>query len=158
MDPMTMGFFISLQAAGSLLSWNDSKKRMDLMRQGNALDNAATQRNIEALALSAADESLNEMTALQRNLSTQLAVQAARGTGAGGSAASLASDSVRAASRDESKRRMNLLAKTTDLRAGKALSGLELLSSETKLGQAHNKSLFDMAVADFSLFALGDKK
>ena len=155
MDPMTMGFFISLQAAGSILSWNDSKKRMDLMRQGNAVDNAATQRNIEALGVQAAEDSYQEMQQLQKNLSTQLAVQAARGTGAGGSASALAIESNRAVARDESKRRMNLLAKQTDLRAGKALSGLELLSSETKLGQAHNKSLFDMAVADLSLLTLG---
>lgn len=155
MDPMTMGFLISLQAAGSLVSWNDSKKRMDMMRYGNAVDNAATQRNIEALGVQAAEDSFQEMRQLQQNLSTQLAVQAARGTGGGGSAAALAADSVRSVGRDESKRRMNLLAKQTDLRAGKALSGLELLSSETKLGQAHNKSLFDMAVADLSLLTFG---
>lgn len=157
MDPMTMGFLISLQAAGSILSWNDSKKRMDMMRQGNAVDKAAADRNIQALGFQAEEESFQEMMQLQQNLSTQLAQQAARGTGGGGSASALAADSVRSASRDESKRRMNLLAKQTDLRAGKALSGLELLSSETKLGQAHNKSIFDMAVADFSLFALGGK-
>lgn len=151
MDPMTMGFFISLQAAGSILSWNDTKKRISMMHTGNAVDNAATQRNLEALGLQAASESYDEMRKLQENLSTQLAVQAARGTGGGGSASALAESSVRSASRDESRRRMNLLAKQTDLRAGKALTGLELLSSETKLGQAHNKSLFDMAVADLSL-------
>lgn len=155
MDPMTLGFLISLQAAGSILSWNDSKKRMDLMRQGNAVDNAATQRNIEALGAQAAEDSYQEMQQLQKNLSTQLAVQAARGTGGGGSAASLGSESVRSVARDESKRRMNLLAKQTDLRAGQVLSGLELLSSETKLGQAHNKSLFDMAVSDLSLLTQG---
>lgn len=155
MDPMTLGFLISLQAAGSIVSWNDSKKRIDMMRAGNAVDNAATQRNIEALGVQAAEDSYQEMRSLQQNLSTQLAVQAARGTGGGGSAAALAADSVRSASRDESKRRMNLLAKQTDLRAGQVLSGLELLSSETKLGQAHNKSLFDMAVADLSLLTLG---
>lgn len=152
---MTMSFFIALQAAGSIVSWNDSKKRIDTMRAGNEVDNAATQRNIEALGVQAASESYDEMRQLQQNLSTQLAVQAARGTGGGGSAASLAADSARSVARDESKRRMNLLAKQTDLRAGKALSGLELLSSETKLGQAHNKSLFDMAVADLSLLTLG---
>lgn len=155
MDPMTMAFFISLQAAGAIVSWEDSKKRMDMMRAGNEVDNAATQRNIEALGVQAASDSYDEMRQLQQNLSTQLAVQAARGTGGGGSAAALAADSVRSVAKDESKRRMNLLAKQTDLRAGKALSGLELLSSETKLGQAHNKSIFDMAVADLSLLTLG---
>ena len=152
---MTMGFYIALQAAGSIVSWNDSKKRVDMMRQGNDVDNAATQRNIEALGLQAAEDSYNEMRQLQQNLSTQLAVQAARGTGGGGSAASLASSSVRSVAKDESKRRMNLLAKQTDLRAGQALSGLELLSSETKLGQAQNKSIFDMAVADLILLKPG---
>lgn len=152
---MTIGFLISLQAAGSIMSWNDSKKRIDLMKQGNAVDNAATDRNIEAIGLQATEDSFNEMRQLQQNLSTQLAAQSARGTGGGGSASALASDSVRSVAKDEAKRRMNLLAKQTDLRAGKALSGLELLSSETKLGQAHNKSLFDMAVADLTLFKKG---
>lgn len=153
MDPMTMGFLIALQAAGSIMSWEDTKKRIDMMRQGNAVDNAATQRNIEAIGAQAAEESYQEMNQLQKNLSTQLAVQAARGTGGGGSAASLAATSVRSASRDESKRRMNLLAKQADLRAGKALSGLELLDSETKLAQEHNNQLFKMFTADLALLA-----
>lgn len=155
MDPMTTGFLISLQAAGALTSWSDSRKRVKLMREGNSVDNAATQRNIEAVGLQAAQDSYIEMQQLNQNLSAQLATQAARGTGGGGSASSFGSESVRSASRDEAKRRMNLLAKQTDLRAGQALSGLELLNSETKLGQIQSKSLFDMASADLTLLKKG---
>lgn len=157
MEPMTLGFLISLQAAGSLLSWNDSKKQMALTRAGNAVDKAAADRNIEAIGLAAAQESYSEMEQLQSNLSSQLAMQAARGTGGGGSATALGLKSTRSVARDEATRRMNLLTKQTDLRAGKALSGLEVLASETRIGQATKKSLFDMAVADMGLFFGGNK-
>src|SRR5690606_20667456 len=76
------------------------------------------------------------------NIGSQIAIQAARGN-RGGSSYSGISKSVSTFDSDERKRRMNLLAAESELRANHVLSGLHSLQSETQLGQSLTKDFLN---------------
>lgn len=135
--PVGMGFMLAMQAAGLILDYSNTKSQMKMIQTGRDLEKAAIETNLEAVRLESSEASLNEMKQLRQNLGTQMAVQAARGTASGaGTAAVLSQTSVGAFNADERSRRMNLLAKESELRASNVLSGLHTLQSETQLGQA----------------------
>ncbi len=131
------GFLLASQAAGMVLDYRNTASNQKLIQKGRQLEQAAIETNLEALKLESGEESLNEMKQLRQNLGTQMAIQAARGTSSSaGTAFVLSQESISSFNQDERTRRMNLIAKESQLRAQNVLSGLHTLQSETQLGQA----------------------
>lgn len=134
MDPMT-AFLLSMQAAGLVSSLFSAHSKDKYIQLGRNLEQEQFTTNLQALKLQSADASLQEMKQLRQNIGTQIAVQAARGNRGGSSIAGI-NEASRNFESDERTRRMNLLAKESELRANHILSGLHSLQSETQLGQS----------------------
>jgi hypothetical protein len=131
------GALLAFQAAGLITDYRATKNNQKLIQQGRQLEQAAIETNLEAVRLESGQASLDEMKQLRQNLGTQIAMQAARGNAPGaGTALTLQQESVSNFNADERTRRMNLIAKESQLRASNILSGLHTLQSETQLGQA----------------------
>lgn len=132
-----VGALLSFQAAGAIFDYRGNRYQSKLMRQGQALENQAIDVNLQALRYETAESSYQEMHQLRENLSTQIAMNAARGASESNPSFVFGIErSKNAFNSDEQSRRMRLLAKESELRAGKILSGLHTLSSETQLGQS----------------------
>lgn len=134
MDPMT-AFLLSMQAAGLVSSLFGAKSQKKYIQLGRKLEQEQYTTNLQALKLQSSEDSLTEMKQLRQNIGTQIATQAARGNRGGSSYAGISKSSATFDS-DERSRRMNLLAKESELRANHVLSGLHSLQSETQLGQS----------------------
>lgn len=135
-------FLLSMQAAGLVTSFFGAKSQAKLIALGKKLEDAQFSTNMEAIKLESAQGSLAEMKQVRQNVSSQIAVNAARGN-RGASSYTGIGETTRAFAEDERTRRMNLLAKESELRAGHILSGLHTAQSETKLGQSLLKDLFN---------------
>ncbi len=134
MDPMT-AFLLSMQAAGLVSSIFGARSQDKYIKLGRKLEQAQYSTNLEAIKLQSAEASLDEMKQLRQNIGTQIVTQAARGNRGGSSYAGI-NESAKNFDSDERTRRMNLLAKESELRANHVLSGLHTLESETQLGQS----------------------
>ena len=78
MDPMT-AFLLSMQAAGLVTSFFGAKSQNESIALGRRLENAQFSTNMEAIKLQSAQGSLAEMKDVRQNISSQIAVNAARG-------------------------------------------------------------------------------
>ena len=158
MLPLT-GILLGMQAAGMIVDYTQTRRQQGLIRAGRELEQAQYEANLESLRAQTEQESLSAMRQLRANISTQIAVQAARGTStAAGTAVTLRTASQQAFAEDERVRRMNQLAKEADLRAGNVLSGLHALSSETQLGQAMQQRWLNMIPLSSLTAGLGKKE
>lgn len=156
MDPMT-AFLLSMQAAGMVTSLFGAKSQEKYIKLGRQLEQGQYETNLQAIKLQSAESSLDEMKQLRQNIGTQIAVQAAKGN-RGGSSYSGIKQSVGNFDSDERTRRMNLLAKESELRANHVLSGLHSLQSETELGQSLTKSFLNTVQTSTLLGQFGNKK
>lgn len=137
MLPVYYGALLAFQAAGLITDYRNTKNSQKMIQQGRQLEQAAIETNLEAVRLESGEASLNEMKQLRQNIGTQMVQQTARGNSPGmGTSLALTQESVNNVNSDERSRRMNLLAKESQLRASNILSGLHSLQSETQLGQA----------------------
>src|SRR6185503_461650 len=134
MDPMS-AFLLSMQAAGLVSSIFGSKSQEKYIKLGRELEQNQYSANLEAIRLQSAESSLDEMKQLRQNIGTQIANNAAKGNRGGTSYTGIQKSSTNF-NKDERSRRMNLLAKESELRANHVLSGLHSLQSETQLGQS----------------------
>lgn len=134
MDPMT-AFLLSMQAAGLVTSFFSANQQEEYIKLGRKLEQEQYATNLKALKVQSADASLDEMKELRQNIGTQITIQAARGNRGGSSYAGI-NKASNTFDNDERKRRMNLLAAESELRANHVLSGLHSLQSETQLGQS----------------------
>lgn len=141
MEPMT-AFLLAMQAAGLVTSIFSAHNQDKYIQLGKKLEQEQYTTNLQAVKLKSADESLTEMKQLRHNIGSQIVMQAARGNRGGSSYAGINKASNTFES-DERKRRMNLLAAESDLRANHVLSGLHTLQSETQLGQNLLKTTLD---------------
>jgi len=141
MDPMS-AFLLSMQAAGLVTSFFGAKSQQKTIELGRKLENAQFSTNMEAIKLESAQGSLAEMKDVRQNISSQIAVNAARGNRGASSVAGI-NETAHNFADDERTRRMNLLAKESELRAGHILSGLHTAQSETQLGQSLLKDIFN---------------
>lgn len=133
---MPFALLLSMQAAGMIFDYFGAKNQQELMNMGMKLQQAGINANIEQTRLETQNGSLNAMIELRKNLGSQIAVQAARGTSTvGGSALSLLNESVGNFNSDERVRRLNALGKENQLRAGAAISRLNYNSDTSKLWQ-----------------------
>lgn len=141
MDPMS-AFLLAMQAAGLVSSLFGAKSQEKFIKIGRKLEQEQFSTNLQAIKLQSAEDSLSEMKQLRQNIGTQIATQAARGN-RGGSSYSGINEASRNFNEDERTRRMNLLAKESELRANHVLSGLHSLQSETQLGQSLTKDFLN---------------
>jgi len=136
-NPWVSGFLLSLQASGMVVDLYNTFQRKKLIETGKKLEQEAFETNIQAIRLETEQQSVAQLQQLRQNLGTQIAVQAARGNNTGaGSSVFLREKSIGSYGQDERSRRLNLLAKESQLRANNIISGLGTLQSETELGQA----------------------
>lgn len=133
---MPIAFLLALQASGMVIDYLGAQQQQEMYDQGAKLQRAAIDTQIQQNRLRSEDESLQAMKQLRKNMGTQLAVFAARGTNpAAGTAISFMSESLSNFNTDERMRRMNLLARENDLKAGKTISRLNQAGENTKLWQ-----------------------
>jgi hypothetical protein len=142
MEPMT-AFLLSMQAAGMVTSIFSTHSKEKFIKLGRTLEQEQYSTNLEAIKLQSAESSLGEMKELRQNIGSQIAIQTARGNRGGSVFSAGTAKSESAFNSDERTRRMNLLAKESELRANHVLSGLHSLQSETQLGQSLTKDLFN---------------
>lgn len=155
MDPMT-AFLLSMQAAGLVTSLYGAHSQDKYIKIGRQLEQEQYTTNLASIKLQSAQASLDEMQQLRQNVGMQIATQAARGN-RGASVFAGINQSSRNFESDERTRRMNLLAKESELRAGHVLSGLHSLQSETQLGQQLTKSFLDTISGSALLGPMGKK-
>lgn len=141
MEPMT-AFLMSMQAAGLVTSVYGVRSQQKIIELGKKLEQEQFSTNMQAIRLQSAEASLEELKQVRQNIGSQIVANIARGN-RGGSSYSRINESVRNLDNDERKRRMNLLAKESELRAGHILSGLHTNQSETQLGQSLMKDIFN---------------
>lgn len=140
LDPFTL----AMSAAGAIISIQQAKSQKKMIEMGRKLEQASFETNLAASRAEYAQSSLAAMQELRQNIGNQIAINAARGVQSGaGSAAGGIRKSEQSFASDEKARRMNLLTKENQLRAGNVLSGLHTLQSETKLGQSLTNQLFN---------------
>jgi len=112
------------------------KQQQQFSKMGLKIQQAGIEANIYQTRLQSEDESLQAMIDLRKNLGTQIAVFAARGTSMiGGSSVSLFQESIGNFESDERMRRMNLLGRENELRAGGTLAQLNQSANNSKLWQ-----------------------
>jgi len=156
MDPMT-AFLLSMQAAGMVTSLFGAKSQDKYIKLGRQLEQGQYDTNLKAIKLQSAESSLDEMKQLRQNIGTQIAVSAAKGSRGSVSYTGIKQSSANFDS-DERTRRMNLLAKESELRANHVLSGLHSLQSETELGQSLTKTFLNTVQTSTLLGQFGNKK
>lgn len=139
-----MGILLAFQAAGTIIDYRNTRNQQKMIQQGRALEKAAIEANLEAVKLQSGEESLQSMQQLRKNLGSQIANNAAKGTSsAAGTAFTMGNKSIGEFNADERIRRFNLLSKEAELRAQNVISGMHTLQSETQLGQAFTSRLID---------------
>lgn len=136
-------FYVGMQAAGLALNFWENNQQQKLLDRGREINQLGFETSLETARLQTMQASVNSMRQLRQNLGTQIAMNAAMGRRSDMGSAKLGLNaSERAFSHDERVRRMNLLSKEANLRAGLILSGFNTLKSETQLGQSLTKRIF----------------
>lgn len=133
---MPIAFLLAMQAAGIVVDWLGSKQQQELQNYAAGLNQAGIEANIEQVRLESENSSVQAMKNLRQQLGTQIAVQSARGTRLTGSAYSIFNQSIGNFNADERTRRLNLLGKENQLRAGIAMSRLQNMTENSKLWQS----------------------
>lgn len=127
---------LAMQAAGMVTDYFGTKNQDELMKMGMKIQQAGIESELAMTRLQSQDASLQAMKQLRQTMGTQIATMAARGTrGGAGSAFSLLNESVGNFNADERIRKLNLLGKENQLRAGSAMSRLQYSTESSKLWQ-----------------------
>lgn len=133
---MPVYLLLAMQAAGMITDYIGNKNQASMMKYGMQLQQAGIETNIEQLRLETEQSSLQSLRELRQNLGSQIAAFAARGTSTGaGSALGILNQSQSNFNADERVRRLNLLGKENQLRAGTAMSRLQYGSDVSKMWQ-----------------------
>jgi hypothetical protein len=131
---MPFYLLLAMQASGMIIDFLGASNQRDMMNIGMKLQDQAVEANIMDLRAESADESLQSMKQLRQNLGSQIAANAAQGKQSGaGSAFAISNQSIGNFNADEQIRKLNLLGKENQLRAGQAMSRLQHSSDSTKL-------------------------
>lgn len=141
---MPIYLLLAMQAAGMITDFLGAKNQAELTQMGQQLQEAGINSNIDQVKAETEDASLNAMIQLRKNLGTQIAVFAARGTAPGAGSALLSlNESVHNFNSDEQTRRMNAMGKINQLRTGAAISRLNSMSDVSKLWTGFASRTFD---------------
>jgi hypothetical protein len=140
---MPFAFLLAMQAAGMVVDYLGAKNQAALAKMGYQLQQSGIESQIEQTRLESEDASLQALKKLRQTMGTQLAIFGARGTNPGaGSAFTLLNESVGNFNSDERTRRLNLLGRMNELKAGKTISMLNQSSDVSKIwGEFSKRSL-----------------
>ena len=122
------------------------EQQRKLGRKGESAEQAAIDAQLAMTRTQSEDQALQNMINLRKNLGSQLAVQAARGTSSSaGSAFALQQESIGTFGRDEAARKLNLLSNETLLKNAKYMSTFNRLSAESQAKQKFFKNTLSTA-------------
>jgi hypothetical protein len=139
---MPLAFILAMQASGMIIDYMGKSNQIAMAKQGNDLEQAGINANIQNARLASEDESLQAMKQLRMNLGTQAAMYAARGIR--GPATALSSNaSIGNFNADERMRKINQITNETALRANGLISNLHQKSFEAKTMGEFRKSVAD---------------
>lgn len=135
---------LAMEAAGMITDYFGTQQQIEMGRQGAKIEQAGINANIQMTRAQAEDATTNAMKQLRQTIGSQIAIQAARGNASvGGTYNSLLNESTSNFNSDERVRRMNLLARENELRAGGLMSSLHQTSSELGLKQGFRDRVID---------------
>ena len=133
---MPFALLFAMQAAGMITDYIGTRNQAALMKMGMKVQQAGIESELEMTRLESQEGSLAAVKQLRQAMGTQIASMAARGTAAGaGSAFTLLNESVGNFNADERVRKLNLLGKENQLRAGSTMSRLQYSGDSSKLLQ-----------------------
>lgn len=141
---MGPAILLAMQAAGMVVDYMGKQEQVRLGRMGAQVEEAGINANIASSRLQAEDESLQSMVALRKNLGTQAAMLAARGTRAGAGTAIVAPmTSVSNFNADERIRKINQMGRENSLKANKVLSSLHQQTSENNIWNEFRQNIIN---------------
>jgi len=153
MDPISLGFMLSLQAAGMVVDWFGKNEQIRLGKMGQKIEQAGINSNIAQARLESEDASLQAMKALRMNLGTQAAMNAARGiSNASGSAIFSRNDSLSNFNADERMRKINLAHNEASLKAGGLISNLHEKTYENRTWNEFRNNIINKIPTDPSSY------
>lgn len=133
---MPFTLLLAMQAAGMIVDYWGMKEQQRYSRMGMQIEQAGMEANIYSTRAETEDASLQAMQELRKNLGSQIAVFAARGTStAAGSAVSIFNESIGNFNTDERMRRMNQLARENQIKAGGVISSLNYQANKSQRWQ-----------------------
>ena len=133
---MPVYLLLAMQAAGMITDYFGTRNQDEMMQMGMRVQQAGIESELAMTRLQSEEGSLAAVKQLRQTMGSQIAAMAARGTKAGaGSAFSLLTESVGNFNADERVRKLNLLGKENQLRAGSAMSRLQYSGESSKLWQ-----------------------
>lgn len=139
-----MGFLYAMQAAGMVTDFIGKWNQQSIAQMGTDAEKEGIDANIAQARLEYEDQSLQAMQRLRANLGTQAAVQASRGTATNaGSAVAIRQGSLNNFDADAKMRRMNMLNREGQLRAGKTMAELHQKGFEQQVWGDFTKSIFN---------------
>ncbi len=139
---MPIAFLLAMQASGMVVDWLGKNEQVRLGKMGAEIEQAGIESNIQLSRLETEQESLDQMISLRKNLGTQAAMLAARGTRAGqGTAALFGNESVGNFNTSERTRRLNQMGREAALKAGKTISKLHQKTFENNTWNDFTKNI-----------------
>lgn len=133
---MPIALLLAMQAAGMIVDWLGTQEQQRIANMGAKIQQAGIEANIQQTRLEAEDESVQALINLRKQLGAQAAIFAARGTAQGaGNSVLFTQESISDYKSDERMRRMNLLGRENELKAGGLISKLNQQGQNTKLWQ-----------------------
>lgn len=133
---MPFELLLAMQAAGMVTDFFGAMKQQRLGSMGLKIQQEGIKANINQTRLETEEASLAAMKDLRKNMGTQIAVNAARGTSTGaGSAMAIMNESLGDFNSDERMRRINQVSRENELKAGSVIAGLNQSGQNSKLWQ-----------------------
>lgn len=141
---MPLAFLLAMQASGMVVDWLGNQEQIRMGKLGQQVEQAGINSDIATSRLEAEDESLQSMVQLRKNMGTQAAMLAARGTRAGaGTAALFSNESLSSYNADERMRKISESSREAQLRAQGLLSDLHEKTNEQNLNNQFLKNVFN---------------
>lgn len=138
---MPFYLLLAMQAAGMITDYWGMKEQQRYSRMGQKIEQAGMEANIYSTRAETEDASLQAMQELRKNLGSQIAVFAARGTSTGaGSAASIFNESISNFNTDERIRRFNQLARENQIKGQGVVSSLNYQANKSQRWQGFVKN------------------
>jgi urease accessory protein UreF len=139
---MPIALLLAMQASGMIIDWFGKNEQIRLGKMGAEVEQAGIESNIQLSRLETEQESLDAMVALRKNLGTQAAMLAARGTRSGqGTAALFGNESLSSFNSNEKMRRLNQMSREAALKAGKTISKLHQKTFENNTWNEFTKNI-----------------
>lgn len=133
---MPLELLLAMQAAGMVTDFLGSMQQQRLGAMGLKIQQAGINANIYQTRLETEQASLQAMRDLNKNMGTQIAVFAARGTStAAGSSMAIFNESVNDFNANERTRRINQLGRENELKAGGRIAALNQSAQNSKMWQ-----------------------